>query len=61
MEHSIGSFLGKILRWDPLCANKSISIFHCNSVLFSHASNFHTSMMEDTDHKDAWQRDFTFS
>ena len=29
----------------------------CNSVLFSQANNFHTSMMEDTDHKVAWQRD----
>ena len=51
-----GSFLEKILRWDRLCANKSILIFHCNSVLISQATNFHTSVMEDTDHKDAWQR-----
>ena len=28
MEHSFGSFLAKILRWDRPCANKSISIFH---------------------------------
>ena len=55
IEYSFGSFLGKILRWDRPCVNKSISIFHCNSVLFSQASNFHTSTMEDTDHKDVWQ------
>ena len=45
-------FLEKILRWDRLCANKSISIFHCNSVLFSQASNFYMSVMKDTDHKE---------
>ena len=28
IEHSFGSFLGKILRWDRPCANKSVSIFH---------------------------------
>ena len=50
------SFLGKIFRWDRLCANKSVSIFHCNSVLFSQASNFYTSITEDTDHKDGRQR-----
>ena len=55
IDLSFGSFLGKILRWDRPCVNKSISIFHCNSVLFSQASNFHTSTMEDTDHKDVWQ------
>ena len=32
-----------------------ISIFHCKSVSFSQASNFHTSMMEDTDHKAAYR------
>ena len=56
IELSLGSFLGKILRWDRPCANKFISsIFHYNSVLFWQASNFRTCTMEDTDHKDVWQ------
>ena len=36
-------------------ASKSISMFHCDCVLFSQARNFHTNAMKDKDHKDAWQ------